>query len=114
MEAKAAATKLVQVGQLLSTVKNARESRLLDVHGGQVLLWLPDTVDVARDVWLKLGFLPTTIYIGMRGLANIVRCSGKSKVWFIKGSFPAALRLSLEHIKENEAQDSPCPPTCES
>ena len=114
MEAKAAAVKLVQVGQLLSTVHNARESRFLDVHGCQVLLWLPDTGDVARDVWLKLGFLPATIYIGMRGLANIVRCSGQSKVWFIKGPFPTALRLSLEHIKENEAQDSPCLPTCES
>ena len=46
MEA-AAAAKLVQVGHMLSgTVRNVGESRLLDVHGGQVLLWLPDTVDV--------------------------------------------------------------------
>ena len=64
MEAEAAATKLVLIGQLLSNVKNTRESRLLDVHGGQVLLWLPDTVDVARDVCWKLGFLPTTSHAG--------------------------------------------------
>ena len=73
----AAAAKLVQVGQLLSgTVRNARESRLLDVHGGQVL-FLPGTVDVARDACLKLGFLPTFCPPQcMQGLAHIVGSSG--------------------------------------
>ena len=105
MEA-AAAAKLVQVGQLLSgTVRNARESRLLDVHGGQVL-FLPGTVDVSRDACLKLGFLPTTMHAGFGPHSG-----------FFWGLLSAALRLSLEHMRRRifhvYGSTTKCLPTCE-
>jgi hypothetical protein len=104
LQKEAALAKSGEVAGQLSTAQNVRESKFLDVQGSQALLWLPDKISLETVGHLRgLGF--RNISFGMKQLRNIATAVGRIKVWFIMGEFAAALQLSLDVIKADQAED---------